>query len=549
MTSMVAPVAIHDIEESSYEVVVVGGGPVGLATAVDLGGRGVRVLVVDQGDGAIDYPTAESIDVRSMEWLRQQGISTAVDASGFPADYPRDISFVTRLSTHELARFSRPANRDRLSTTAGLSPEGAVWWPKFWFDTALRDRAAALSTVSVRYGWQCTHNEQTDEQVTLSLVRSDGLQRRVSADYVVACDGARSNIRRALGITMDGQPGEALWQGVFAAIPELLDSVPSGAAAQYYALRPRRAIFGSLNGKDLWRITYPLSPGETHQEEDVVATIRGCIGLPDISMTVIDSRTWSGRTVVASAYREGRIFLAGDAAHQMWPSGGHGMNTGIGDVHNLGWKIAMVLGGAAGKSLLDSYEIERRPVAQRNTARAQSNYGADIALSTDALLDGVGEAAAAARAIAAEAVVQTRTSEWSSLGIQLGYRYAGSPVIVPNHQSHPDDDPSTYLPVGLPGHRAPHVDLPDGRSILDLYGRNFVLVVAADGAETDRWAAAFADLGVPLDVIDGLASFVSTRYSAPLTLVRPDGFIAWAGTNVADAGVCARIVLGREGAQ
>jgi hypothetical protein len=345
---------------------------------------------------------------------------------------------------------------------------------------------------------------------------------------------------------MDGQPGEAQWQGVFAEIPQLLDLVPGGAAAQFYALRPRRAIFGALNGKDLWRVTYPLQPGETHQESDVLDTIRASIGAPDIAVTVVDSRTWSGQTVVASAYRHARVFLAGDAAHQMWPSGGHGMNTGIGDVHNLGWKLAMVLRGTAGQSLLDSYEAERRPVAQRNTARAQSNYRADVALPTDAALDGVGQAADAARAAAADAVVRTRAREWSSLGIQLGYRYTDSPVIIPGDQVDPVDDQSSYTPAGLPGHRAPHIELPDGRSTLDLYGRNFVLLVAADGAETSGWTAAFAALGVPLDIVDGVAWGAAECYGAPLTLIRPDGFIAWAGTDLADPDVCARTVLARQ---
>ena len=330
MIVTVAGQASAEIDDDEYDVVVVGAGPVGLATAIDLGARGVRVLVVDCGDGSIDYPTAESIDVRTMEWLRQQGMSAEVDRSGFPADYPRDISFVTRLAAHEVVRFHRPSNSERLSTTLGTSPEGAVWWPKFWFDTALRRRANALPTVAVRFGWRCAQTVDEGDRIAALVERSEGQTKRVTASYIVACDGAGSGIRRQLGVTMEGEPGEATWQGAFADIPDLLEVSTSPPAVQYYALRPRRAIFGALNGGNLWRVTYPLRPNEQHSADDVIATIRGCIGSADIDVTVIDSRTWSGRTVVASSYRVGRVLLAGDAAHQMWPSGGHGMNTGIG---------------------------------------------------------------------------------------------------------------------------------------------------------------------------------------------------------------------------
>ena len=549
MTVTVAGLASADIEVTEYEVVVIGAGPVGLAAAIDLGARGICVLVVDCGDGSITYPTAESIDVRTMEWLRQHRLSDEVNRSGFPADYPRDISFVTRLTAYELARFHRPPNADRLSTASHPSPEGAVWWPKFWFDPALRSRANALPTVTVRFGWRCAQATQEGDGVVALLKAADGQVKRVTASYVVACDGAGSTIRRRLGVAMEGQPGEATWQGVFAEIPDLLKVTNARPAVQYHALRPRRAIFGSLNGNNLWRVTYPLRPDERHGADDVVATIRDCIGSADIQVDVIDSRTWSGRTVVASSYRVGRVLLAGDAAHQMWPSGGHGMNTGIGDIHNLCWKLAMVLRSEAGPDLLDSYELERRPVAERNTRRAQSNYLADIALPTGADLDDEGEEGDAARAHAADAVIRTRAAEWSSLGTQLGYRYTESPVVIGADTSDVPDDLSTYLPAGVPGRRAPHVKLPDGSSVLDLFGRSFVLLVSPEGVDADAWISAFADSGAPLNVVRLSGSDVSASYPMPLTLVRPDGFIAWAGCGSEDADALTAAVLCRSAAR
>ncbi|MDX1872078.1 FAD-dependent monooxygenase [Mycolicibacterium sp. 120266] len=545
MTVTVASQAIYEIDSDEYDVVVVGAGPVGLAAAIDLGTRSVRVLVVDSSDGSITYPTAESIDVRTMEWLRQHQLSGEVERSGFPADHPRDIAFVTRLTAHEVARFPRPSNADRLLSLSGTSPEGGAWWPKFWFDTALRNRANALPSVTVRYGWRCLRTAEDSDGVVAFLQRSRDVSKRVMASYIVACDGAGSTIRRQLGVALEGVPAEATWQGVFADIPDLLAITDARPAVQYYALRPRRAIFGSLNGDNLWRVTYPLRPGERHGVGDVVATIRDCIGSVDIEVNVVDSRTWSGRTVVASAYRVGRVLLAGDAAHQMWPSGGHGMNTGIGDVHNLCWKLDMVLRGQAGPELLDSYHLERKPVAERNARRAQANYLADIALPTVANLDDDGKDGDTARARAADAVMRTRAVEWSSLGTQLGYRYTGSPVVIGADTSEAPDGHSTYVPAGMPGRRAPHVELPDGSSVLDLFGRSFVLLVSPDGPDVDDWIASFADSGAPLDVIHLRGSDASASYPMPLTLVRPDGFIAWAGSSSEDAGALTAVVLCR----
>ncbi|GAA4554942.1 FAD-dependent oxidoreductase [Pseudonocardia xishanensis] len=548
MTVAVAGQAVREIDADEYDVVVIGAGPVGLATAIDLGTRGARVLVVDRRDGSITYPTAESIDVRTMEWLRQHRLSGEVDRSGFPAEYRRDLAFVTRLTAHEVARFPRPSNADRLSTAPSASPEGGAWWPKFWFDTALRSRAESLPTVTVRYGWRCSQTAEEGDRVFALLEQARGLSKRVVASYVVACDGAESPIRRRLGVAMEGQPGDATWQGVFVDIPDLLEVTSSPPAVQYYALRPRRAIFGSLNGDNLWRVTYPLRSAERHGADEVVATIRDCIGSADIKVNVIDSRTWSGRTAVASTYRVGRVLLAGDAAHQMWPSGGHGMNTGMGDVHNLCWKLDMVLRGQAGPELLDSYDRERRPVAERNTRRAQANYLADIALPTGADLDDEGEEGDAARARAADAVIRTRAVEWSSLGTQLGYRYTESPVVIGADASDAPDDHSIYVPAGVPGCRGPHVVLPDGGSVLDLFGRSFVLLVSSDGADADDWISAFADSGAPLDVIQLSGTDVSASYPMPLTLVRPDGFIAWAGCRSEDADALTAAVLCRSAA-
>ncbi|WP_155056744.1 FAD-dependent monooxygenase [Streptomyces blattellae] len=534
------------IDCSASEVVVVGGGPVGLAMTLELGRRGVDVLMVDAGDGVVSYPTAESIDVRTMEWLRSAGCGDAVDDSGFPVDYARDISFTATLAGPELVRFARPSNAERRATTGGLSAEGAAWWPKFWFDSALRERAEALSSVTLRYQWRCADFAQDASGVTLTLVRDEEV-RQVRAQFVVACDGGQSTLRRACGIGMSGSAREARWQGAMVEIPGLLDALPLDPAVQYYLLAPRRLILGSLDGGDFWRVTYPLRDGETSGESQAMSAVRDALGGLDLPVVLHGARGWSGNSVVAERFRDGRVFLAGDAAHQMWPSGGHGMNTGIGDVQNLGWKLEAALRGRAGPALLDSYELERRPVAERNVRRAASNYAADIALPSGPELLGEDAAAQALRRTAAELVRDTRATEWASLGIQLGFRYSGSAILPGTATPEPADDPGDYVPVVRVGHRAPHVQLADGRALIDALGTGFTVLRARADASAEEWTRAFKLRGYDLEIVDVPA----TEEYATMTvcLVRPDGVVCWEEhCTTTGPGDVASIVLGHEAA-
>ena len=524
------------IDVDRAEVLVVGGGPVGLAMAIDLGVGGVDVLVVDAGDGVVRYPAAESIDASTMEWMRRSGVSSAIERSGFPSDLPRDIAFVTRLNGYELARFDRPSNRDRHSSTAGLSPEAAVWWPKFWFDQALRDRASDLPNVTLRYQWRCVGIEQTDSGVTAHLQDSTGRTTSVDASYLVGCDGSRSLVRRECGIEFEGFAAEARWQGAFLEAPGLFEAIPFKPAVQYYVLRPRRTIFGSIDGAAHWRVTFPLGPDEAPDTERVEQVVRDAVGTPDVPLRLLDSRPWSGSSVVARSYRDRRVFLAGDAAHLMWPSGGHGMNTGVGDVANLGWKLALALAGKGSDVLLDSYHAERKPVGARNRDRAAANYRADVGLPAGPLLDDPGPDGARVRRDVAAQIVETREFEWRSLGIQLGYRYE-SAVVCAEDASGPPDDPSTYEPCLRAGHRAPHIVLPDGQALIDAAGNSFVVVVP-DGhsSSAQAWMAACARRRLSVRVVT-LPDTWSSHYGAEQVLIRPDGYVVWHGLLSASGGI------------
>jgi 2-polyprenyl-6-methoxyphenol hydroxylase-like FAD-dependent oxidoreductase len=529
MTLTTAPGPSGDIATDTYDVVVVGGGPVGLATAIELGTRRRSVLVVEREDGVVRYPTAESIDTASMELLRRWGIAEAVLCSGFPADGRRDISFVSRMTTYELARFARPSNADRRDVTQGLSPEGGVWWPKFWFDPTLRSRAATESTVDLRFRWTCESFDDGADGVSVRLCSSEHGCRTVRARFLVACDGAASSIRRTLGIASlrDSDCARARWQGAFARLPGLRDRIPHAPAVQYYLINPRRIILGSLDGGELWRVTYPLKDGEYPAFADVRATIADALDCVIDSVEVLDTREWSGDAVVAESFRSRHVLLAGDSAHQMWPSGGHGMNTGLGDVANLGWKLDAVLCGWAPDSLLDTYTAERRPHCERMVRRAWHNYRADNAILPDPTLDDPSRQQARTRL--AERIASTRQTEWRSLGAQLDVRYPESPLVVPDGSPEPAADPETYVPAARPGHRAPHVALPDGRSVLDLFCGRFTLLNLEATADTTALAEAFKSRRIPIDVEWVAADGAREAYGNAIALIRPDGIVAWRG--------------------
>jgi 2-polyprenyl-6-methoxyphenol hydroxylase-like FAD-dependent oxidoreductase len=529
MTLASAPGPTGDITRARYDVVVVGGGPVGLAAAIELGSRHLTVLLVDRGDGVVRYPTAESVDVASMELLRRWGMAHLVRQSGFPADAPRDIAFVSRMTTYELARFPRPSNQDRRRTTQGRSPEGGVWWPKFWFDPALRERAGAQPSVELRYRWSCETFDDGADDVRVRLSSSRYGWRQVGARYLVACDGAASPIRGALGIASvrDSADTRARWQGAFVRLPGLRERTPHAPAVQYYLINPRRMILGSLDGADLWRITFPLSAGEVLTPREVRDTIAGALDCEMPSVEVLDTREWSGDAAVAQSFQSGHVLLAGDSAHRMWPSGGHGMNTGLGDVANLGWKIEAVLRGWAPAALLDTYATERRPHCQHMVQRAWRNYRADLALRPDPALDEPGRTAD--RDAISRRIVSTRQPEWRSLDVQLGVTYAGSPLTVPDGTPEPASSAEDYGRTARPGHRAPHVALADGTSILDLFRGRFTLLNLAPATDSGAVAQALRKRGFPVDeewVGAGQARLV---YRCAVALIRPDGFVAWRG--------------------
>jgi 2-polyprenyl-6-methoxyphenol hydroxylase-like FAD-dependent oxidoreductase len=520
-------------KEKRIPVLIAGAGPVGLSLAIELAWRGIRCLVVEQTDGTVDFPTTNLANTRTCEHLRRWGIADRMRfGSGYPADYPRNYLFVTRMDGYEIARFDHPANGDPKSRSP-YSPEGRLWISKPYFDPVLHKHAATLPTVEVRYETGLESFSQDAQKVLADIVdRKTDRHETIAADYLVGCDGGRSNIRRALGLQYQGVFSQGMNVAILFRSP-LLKLIEHGPAVQYQIINARiNGAIAAVDGKELWRLNVRNVAQEQLDLLNAPEKLRYALG-ENIPFELLAVRPWTGHCVVAERYQDGRVFLAGDAAHLNWPAGGFGMNTGIGDAVDIGWKLAAMLRGWGGARLLDSYTAERKPIAMINVHEAaEMRASFDNQTPFTAALEDDSEDGRQLRDKARAAILRTRAKEFQhdSAGIELGYRYENSPICVSDGSPPPPLDHGLYVPSTWPGARAPHVRLRDGRSTLDLFGRGFTLLVLSEKpADTGSFTAAAEKLGLPLDVVVLRESEAREIYERPFVLVRPDGHVAWRG--------------------
>jgi len=514
---------------SDIPILIVGGGPVGLALAGDLGWRGAPCLLIEQSDGSIYQPRQDFVGIRTMEFCRRWGLVGAVEASPYPRDVPQDNVYVTSLTGYELGRERFPSMGDEKPPPA--SPQKRERCPQNMFDPILRAFAASHRTVELRYRTRLVGFVQERDRVVATVEDLDGARRYdIAAHYIAGCDGARSLVRDTLGIGMTGNPALTYTTNIIFRCPHLVSLHDKGLAYRFIILGTEGvwATIVAINGRDQWRMSIVGSaePRELTLDE-IHAAIRRAVGI-DFDYEILTILPWVRRELVADRFRSGRGFILGDAAHAMSPTGGFGMNTGLGDAVDLSWKLAAVLEGWGGSALLDTFETERRPVGARNVAEASRNLRRMLApRHNPALLDATEEGARVRQEVGREFSDSMR-HEWFTLGMHLGYRYEGSPICWPDGTAAPPDDPKTYVPTARPGHRAPHAWLADGRSTLDLFGRGFALLdLGADAADVAALRAAAQQCNMPMQAtrIDDPA--VLALYERRLVLVRPDGHVAW----------------------
>jgi 2-polyprenyl-6-methoxyphenol hydroxylase-like FAD-dependent oxidoreductase len=540
------------VTAAAVDVLIAGGGPFGLTLANELGRRGVTAALFDAKPSTALNPQANATQARTMEYFRRLGFADEVRSLGLPDDFPTDIAYFTRFATYELARFRLPSAREARERVKRLSGSwSAVELPhrvsQKYVEQVLRRHAEAWPGISINYGWRLTDFAESEDAVTARIARVDGgTTRQITARYLVGADGARSDIRRRLGIGWTGETGVARdffggrMYAIYLSAPQFYDLVPGRPAWMSVTFnRDRRAFMAAVDGRGEFAFHTQLRDGEDERrisEADALAMFRAAVGA-EIEANIISRDTWTaGHALVAGSFQRDRIFLGGDAVHLFTPAGGLGYNTAVEDAVNLGWKLAATIRGLGGRLLLDSYELERRPAAIRNTGHARSFAESLGRFLPKRGLEDEGPQGQQIRREAGEYLERHGRAEFNIPGITFGTRYAGSPIIIPDGSEAPPDPPNSYEPSASPGGRAPHLWLGEERSLYDTFGLEWTLLrLGPMPPSADRLLRAAGRLGVDLEVVDVPSREARELYEAPLALIRPDQVVAWRGFSDTDA--------------
>jgi putative polyketide hydroxylase len=552
-------------ESRSTEVLIVGGGPAGLAAAVALGRLGVDTILLERRSTTSTHPRGHVENGRTMELFRLWGVDEQVREQGLPKSFLGGVAFMTRLAGIELGTISFRPDSDWLMGHDGQGPASLSSTPQDRLEPILLKAAQACPSVTVHFGAEVKSVVSEPDGVRAVVHGPDGVEDIYRAQYLIAADGPRSRIRGSLGIEVDGPGTLGNQLGIYfhADLSDFVDTRPN---ALYWLYNPDvQGVIISLDGKQRWHLLFAYDADnesiEDFPPERCEAVVRGLVGSDDIAIDVRSVMPWRMRAAVARTYRSDRIFLAGDAAHTMPPTGGMGMNTGIGDAHNLAWKLHAVLRGNAGAELLDTYEPERLPVGQRNTENSVENARtmAESGLAGIMVHDPEGFAAIekpTGTAIREQlaAAIPGQTGHFSFDGLTFGYIY-DSAAIIPDGTEPPISDVGSYRPTAAPGARAPHLWLQlRGKEIstIDLSDGRFV-VLSADPTWVDAARRVNQTLQLPLaahvvdhtDEVDQTDETVlrdpdgawSSAYGVGAhgaVLIRPDGHVAWRTTAAAE---------------
>lgn len=506
-------------------VLIAGGGPVGLSAAIELGWRGVPAVLITEKLDTAQHPKCNSTNARSMEHFRRLRIAKELRAASLPPHIVRASTYVTRFCGYEFGRLPRPYSEFP-------TPEIPNVVSQIVLERRLRAHAEQAPGVHVHFGWKLGSFESATGGIVATVEDTTGTQRQIKARYLIGADGASSTVRRALGFDMVGEDGttqRAFMGGTmlsyYVRAPELMARSGRVPTHSTWIINPEmRGLMFSQDGKETWVAHYQVPPGADWTTLDARAIVRRMLGA-DVDFEIISGGPWTGGlALVAEHYQAGNVFLAGDAAHLFTPLGGMGMNTGIGDVMNLCWKIAAMEHGWGGSTLLPSYEAERRPIGLRNSqfgvrcSRVMDGWKVPANFEED-----TPDAQQARDALGAQVVVED-VPQYLSAGLQLGEIYEASPIIVAAQTPPPADRWDIYTPIDRPGARAPHFWITEGQSLYDLFGKDFTLLAFA-GADSSALEAAARARKVPLTVIR--LQERNPLYSHALVLIRPDQHVAW----------------------
>ncbi len=517
---------------NEFQVVVAGGGPVGLTTALDLVNRGVRVLVLERNPATTRHPKMDVTNGRSMEHFRRLGVAERIRDKAVPRENCMDVTWVTRLSEWELARFKYPNVHEwreqiRQHNDGSQPLEPNMRLSQVVLEPELRDLLEASPLAEIRFGWAFEDFAEDEDGVTVTALEvATGKRHEIRCALLAGCDGGGSVVREKLGFELNGDFNvlRVFMTHFRSPAKDFLQSF--GVVWHYQS--PDGSTLIAQDDEQIWTLHAMLPPGTDEAAIDPKQIVYRALGR-EFPLDVLQANAWSPHLVVTSGSGRGRVWLAGDSVHQLIPTGGYGMNTGIAESADLAWKFAAVLQGWGGPRLLDTIDTERRPIAQLSVNASRENAGVrlQIAQNYDPVIHQDTPAGAAARDKLGKLILELGNAENESLGVELGARYRNSPIIC-HEGDEPEWDRVRFIPSTWPGVRAPHVFLESGEAMFDLFGPGFTLIRFAD-VDVDSLTAAAAARGVPLKLLDVRDANARKIYERDLVLVRPDHYVAWRG--------------------
>lgn len=536
------------------QVIIVGAGPVGLTLAIDLGQRGIECVLIEQKAEPQFLPKMERCNARTMEIFRRLGLADQIRAAGMPQDIPMDIQIIRSMVEPPILHLPYPSvvearERTRQRNDGSLPLEPYQLISQYTLEPLLLQEAERLPTVKVMRSTTFLAFTEQSDGVLVTIQGANGEQRALSGAYLVGCDGGASRVRKQLDIRLQGEGDIArLRQGLFRC-DALYERLPMGRGpgrGRHYLVAGGPPTFMIM--QDSTRHWTVHSAVET--DEDMRRMFERIIGV-ELPYEMLYCAEWKQNLLLAEHYGRGRVFLAGDAVHLVIPTGGLGMNTGVGDAADLAWKLAATLQGWGGPGLLASYEAERRQIGERVVGAsryASLGYRAWLAAVRPEIGDDTPEGESAREHLAEVANVEQRKSN-EMIGAELGYRYVDSPIID-NVPGGPQHDLRAYEPTAWPGARLPHMWLADGSAIQDhLRSDRFTLIDVIGAHDPTTLVSAFAELGASLDVFAVKDAVLRNVYERDLILVRPDMHVAWRGDRLPEVvrGLAALVAGWRDG--
>lgn len=530
----------------STDVLIIGAGPVGLTLAIDLAQRGVKVTSLEVREfGEPPNVKCNHVSSRTMETFRRLGIVEKMRDSGLPEDYPNDVVFRTSMTGQELTRIHIPGRKDRYTDVSGPDANWPTAEPphrinQIYLEPILLHYAASHDNLIILNKTQLIDFSEDESGVVANVLNlKTNETQQIRAKFLVGCDGGSSTVRKQIGSQLEGTAVIQKVQSTYIKAPDLINLMPGKPAWCYYSVNPRRCgtVF-AIDGKENWLVHNHLNP-KTEPEFDTVdrdESIRNILGVDkDFKYEIISKEDWIGRRLVANRFRNGRVFIAGDAAHLWVPYAGYGMNAGIADAMNLSWLLDAVIKGWAPYQMLDVYEKERQPITEQVSFFVM-NHAEKMIKARSAVppnIEANDEAGELERKRIGDEAYQLNVQQFCCAGLNYGYFYKDSPIVIEDGEEAPAYTMGSFTTSTVPGCRAPYFKLNDGTPLFDEFGKAYTLLKFDKDLDISNLLNTASQLFVPVKVLEmeGQKN-IPAQYQHKLVLCRTDQHIAWRGNEL-----------------